>query len=92
MAPRFRIYAQVLNFSLLAGIPLALVGLYAYSNTPSEEELHAKLREKYPDKIRSSEKDVKEMQIFFDKMKKQSSETNKQFDGLIKEGKAKKNY
>jgi hypothetical protein len=90
MAPRFRIYAHVLQFCILAGIPTALVGLYAYSNTPNEEELHSKLREKYPDRINASQNNAKEMQIFLDKMKKQPPETNKQFDDLVKEGKTKR--
>lgn len=86
-----RVYAQVLQFGLFVGIPSALVGLYAYRFTPNEDDLHAKLREKYPDKIHASENSVKEMKVFFDNLKKQSPETNRQFDDLMKEGKSKKN-
>ena len=75
----------------MLGIPTALVGLYAYRFTPNEDDLHAKLREKYPDKINASENNMKEMKIFFDKMKKQSPETNQQFEDLMKEGKSRRN-
>ncbi len=74
----------------MLGIPTALVGLYAYRFTPNEDDLHAKLREKYPDKINASENNMKEMKIFFDKMKKQSPETNQQFEDLMKEGKSRR--
>mmetsp|Transcript_17881 Transcript_17881/g.30082 ORF Transcript_17881/g.30082 Transcript_17881/m.30082 type:complete len:119 (+) Transcript_17881:161-517(+) len=87
MPPKIRIQAHVLTFTLLCGG--ASIASYYLSEVygVSEEQKRAILLQKYPERVRKSEEQRKQMQEFFDQMKGSNDNLDTKFTGVLKGGK-----
>ena len=93
MAPKFKIQAHVLYYTVaitgLTGVAMA----YARAFGKSEEEKVAELEVKFADRLKDRGQKRKELQVFFDKMKskaidgKEDPELEAQMDQVLRAGK-----
>lgn len=89
MSKRFKVSSRVLDFTLLLLVGTgATVGAARFFGK-TEEDKEAEIRRKFPDLVRQSEANKKNMQQFFDTLKKDPNDKDAQnkFDLLLRGGK-----
>jgi len=93
MAPKFQIQSHVLVFGLLLTVGTAGALGFSAAFGSTDEEKRKLLTEKYPDRIKKSEDQRRQMQLHFDKMKNgsagvQDGALEEKFDQVLRGGKA----
>uniref|UniRef100_A0A7S2WV20 Uncharacterized protein n=1 Tax=Rhizochromulina marina TaxID=1034831 RepID=A0A7S2WV20_9STRA len=89
MAPRVRIPAQVLVYTVGIVVPTAAVLGLTYPFRKSEEEKLRVLDSKYGDKVRVARQRRENLQQFFDNVRRGDEETEKKLNEVMHGGKKK---